>query len=471
MTGRPLRLVGTGEMGPIRAADPGTRHGIGPARLSGGIQPRLSAGAEEVIAPPRQAPLLDAPVRYARDAPDRLSGPDPDGLWDHLDRFGPRPDASGPAGDALIGTLEQIALTGRGGGHFPAARKWRAVLAAGGGGTVVANGAEGEPASAKDAALLQHRPHLVLDGLAAAVEAVGATEAVIWLHEGANDTQRALNRALAERRSAGLPDPQVRIATGPDRYLSGESSTIVRALSGGPALPEFRRRPAAVDGIDGRPTLLHNVETLARVALAARTGADGYTETSMATVVGRGSRLALEVDAGRTIGQVVHAHLHPSMAPHAVLLGGYGGTWLPWHAAAGIRFSEPALRAAGASLGAGLIAPLPAGACGIAETAAVVDYLANSSAAQCGPCLFGLRAIADLMLALADGQALRGDVRRLVQFAGEVDGRGGCHHPDGAVRLVRSALQTFADDVQAHLRQRVCLHDGDHGVLPVPGRQ
>ena len=110
-------------------------------------------------------------------------------------------------GDGLVDLLAEAALTGRGGGHFPAAAKWRTVRATtrrtGVLPIVVANAAEGEPASAKDAALLARRPHLVLDGLADAAEAVAATEAVIWLHDSAHELNRVVVHALQERRAAG----------------------------------------------------------------------------------------------------------------------------------------------------------------------------------------------------------------------------------------------------------------------------
>ena len=104
----------------------------------------------------------------------------------------------------------------------------------------MANGAESEPASGKDAALLQLRPHLVIDGLNATVRATRATRGVVWLHQGATHSRTAIERALVERRAAGVVDAPITIAEGPARYLTGESSTIVRALSGGPALPRAR---------------------------------------------------------------------------------------------------------------------------------------------------------------------------------------------------------------------------------------
>jgi len=411
-------------------------------------------------------------------------------LDDHLRRYGPAPRATGSAGPALVQTLEAIRLTGRGGGHFSVAAKWRAVMAATtadpGGVTLVANGAEGEPASAKDAALLELRPHLVLDGLALAAEVTGARSAVVWLHEGAWAAHAALLRALAERQAARLLGPEVSVRVGPDRYLTGESSAVLRALSGGPALPELRRVPAAVSGLNGSPTLLHNVETLARVAVAARTGSDRYPATSLVTVLAHGRRTVLELPETTTIAGAVAAAAALATSggspaeqvpaelfavdpvPQAVLVGGYGGSWLRWDVAAGLPLRDDALRLAGAGLGAGVLATLPAAACGLLETAVVADYLARSSARQCGSCLFGLRAIADELADLVRGEGGRRRLRLLERHAAEVDGQGACHHPDGAVRLIRTALATFTDDLQSHLRRGRCRQPGAPGVLPVP---
>ena len=146
----------------------------------------------------------------------------------------------------------------------------------------------------------------------------------------------------------------------------------------------------------------------------------------------------------------------------AVLLGGYGGSWAPWAEVADVTLNEAALRAHGISLGAGVLMPLPAGTCGVRRTGEISAYLADSSARQCGPCLFGLREVADLLLDLADGRTKRRDPALLERFLTEIDGRGGCRHPDGAVRMVASALRTFAEDVTAH-RGRGCLYERRDG--------
>lgn len=390
-------------------------------------------------ATPATRRLLVADVRLRPGGPADPVHPVPAERWDeHLDALGPRP-AGHPT---LLSRLD--GLTGQGGAHVPTAVRWRAALTGSGPLTVVANGAESEPVAAKDGTLLRQRPHLVLDGLALAAETLGAERAVVWLHGDDDGARAALGSALAERARSG--DPHVEVVTGPAHYLAGESSAIARALHGGPTLPTVRRRP-----VPGAPrTLVQNVETLARVALLAR--GEEAPRTRLLTVLGD-ERGVVEVDTATTFGALLGRQGHTP--PQAVLLGGYGGLWAPWERVADLPVDEAALRATGLTLGAGVVAPIGAALCGVRQTAAVVAYLASMSARQCGPCLFGLPALADGLAALADGRRTA-SVDRLLADAALVEGRGACHHPDGAARLVASAVSTFADDVTAHAAGRPC---------------
>jgi NADH:ubiquinone oxidoreductase subunit F (NADH-binding) len=101
------------------------------------------------------------------------------------------------------------------------------------------------------------------------------------------------------------------------------------------------------------------------------------------------------------------------------------------------------------------------------ETARVARYLADESAGQCGPCVFGLGSIAGALEELAAGRSYQAD--RLQRWLGQVDGRGACHHPDGAVRMIRSALRVFGPEIDRHARGW-CCGKRPPGVLPVPGR-
>lgn len=382
-------------------------------------------------------------------------------LADLMDRVGPRPRGTAE----LIGVLEREGLTGHGGAHVPTWMKWRAALRAGGPLTVVANGAESEPLSAKDATLLQQRPHLVLDGLALAAEALGARRAVVWLHGADEVTRAAVQAAINERRAARTAEPLLEVVAGPTHYLAGESSAITQALNGGPALPTARRRGTDA-AADSPRTLVQNVETLARLALIAR----GYppTATMLLTVLTPVGREVLEAPRGTPFTDVLElTGWLRGRPPKAVLLGGFGGMWVHWRDVERLTFDEAELRAVGLTAGAGVVAPLPAGSCGLAETAAMAEYLASMSARQCGPCLFGLPALAEGVRLLAAGTATRRERIQVRADLRAVAGRGACHHPDGATRLITSALAVFEHDLDQHARGRVCPGSGEI-TLPVP---
>jgi NADH:ubiquinone oxidoreductase subunit F (NADH-binding) len=397
-----------------------------------------------MTAPPTTRGLLDVP------------GP---ALADHLAVRGPL-----PAGDGAT-LAARAALTGRGGAAFPTAGKLRAVAAeaaaTGRAAVVVGNGAEGEPAAAKDRVLLIREPHLVLDGLQLVARSLGATDVVLAADAA---LLPGLAGALAERRGE-LP---VRLHGAARTFLAGERSALVAALDGGPALPRAKEPPVRRRGVAGRPTLVLNVETLARLALVAR-GDDGAAARTLVTRHeerhGAPVQEVLEVTAGARLDDV----LVLDQRVQAVLVGGYHGTWLPVAVARGVRLSGDGLAAVGASLGAGVLAALPADRCGIRETARVVGHLARESAGQCGPCFNGLPRIAAALELLArpgpPAPALVGDVAR---WCGLVTGRGACHHPDGTVRLVASALQVFGAELDAH-QQRTCTAPSDRPFLPVPG--
>ena len=412
--------------------------------------------------------LLDGAAVLPRHRTESLTGLTAQDLQTHRQVFGREPQIVGS--DNVLAALHEIGLTGRGGGHFPVVAKWRSVMNAAPGGTVVANGAEGEPGCAKDAVLLQTRPHLVLDGLVAAMNTIGAADGVVWLHDGADATARSVSRALAERAAAGVVDPPIRVLLAPDRYLSGEATSIIRTLEGGPTLPRYVANPAQPWSSGQRSVLVHNAETLARVGRLVLGGVEAYQPTSLLTVINDTHRVVVEVGPLSTIGDVIDATWRSpdGHAPQAILLGGYGGSWVPWATAHMLPVDVAGLRATGLSVGAGLIGPLPVSACGLEESARLVRYLAGQSARQCGPCVFGLGAVSELADALAGGRLTTSARRRLDRFMREVSGRGACRHPDGAIRMLASALEVFDADVHMHRRGRTCSAP-THAVMPVPG--
>jgi NADH:ubiquinone oxidoreductase subunit F (NADH-binding) len=384
-----------------------------------------------------------------------LAAASPD-LAAHEARYG---DLARPVRGRLLAELEAAGLVGRGGAGFPAWRKM-AASTSGRNPVVIANAAEGEPASAKDATLLTVAPHLVLDGLQLAASAVGAREAHLYVRPGR--AEAAAQAALAERRARQRDPVEVRVTRASGHFLDGEETAVLAALEGRPALPRDKRQPAAVSGLRGRPTLLHNVETLAHLALVARNGASWFRGagtpdepgTFLATVSGDvASPAVVEAGYGVPLPELLAGAGGASAPLQAVLVGGYHGAWvpLPFGADTDLRISRAGLGAHGATPGAGVVVALRANACGLEASAKVLAYLARQSARQCGPCLNGLPALAATMTDLAQGRATGDAPRRVERLAELVERRGACHHPDGTVRFARSALRTFGDDVRAHL--------------------
>jgi NADH:ubiquinone oxidoreductase subunit F (NADH-binding) len=405
------------------------------------------------------------------------------GLLEHERLHGPLSlrDGQDPArrhsASRLVDLIEWSGLTGRGGAGFPTGRKLRSVAAGKGTPVVVANGSEGEPASAKDKLLLSRAPHLVLDGISLAAYAVGADRAFLAVHDQEARLGRNLKAAVAARAAAGIDPVPIEVFGIPSRYVSSEQSAIVHYLNDGIALPTFSPPRTHERGFDGRPTLVNNAETLAHVALIARhgerwfrsAGVPGAPGTMLVTVSGAVARPGVyEIEAGMPIGAVLMSAGGLIERCQAILTGGYFGAWLPADVAWHLPLTHRDTKSAGAALGAGVIIALPETSCGLAETARVVRYLAEETAGQCGPCVFGLPALAD---ALADAayHGQPGAARQASRLTDLVAGRGACKHPDGVTQLARSALDVFDLDVARHEERGPCYGIDRPPVLPLPG--
>jgi NADH:ubiquinone oxidoreductase subunit F (NADH-binding) len=390
----------------------------------------------------------------------------PAGLEAHLARFGPLPRRVD-----VTAAAEQAGLRGRGGAAFPTSVKLAAV-ARRRRPVVVANGTEGEPLSAKDKTLLVTAPHLVLDGVVLAASAVGAHDAVVCVERTATRVIAVLEGALTERH-----DPvTITLAETPSRYVVGEETALIHWLNGGDAKPTTVPPRPFERGVNGRPTLVQNVETLAHLALIARFGPSWFRSrgtpqdpgTTLVTIGGGVAKPGVyEVEQGSALLPTLHAAGLPDGPPPPVLVGGYFGTWLGPSAVATADLGQATLRGVGASFGCGVLWALPADGCGLAESARVAHWFADQSAGQCGPCVNGLPAIAGTLDALVAGRNTGAAVEHLGRYAALVMGRGACHHPDGAARLVTSAVQVFGDEIERHARLGPCPATA-RPALPTP---
>ncbi|MEU8248142.1 NADH-ubiquinone oxidoreductase-F iron-sulfur binding region domain-containing protein [Nonomuraea sp. NPDC048916] len=377
----------------------------------------------------------------------------------------------------LIAQVNEVDMRGRGGAAFPFGRKLRAVADAAGAkeSVVLVNGAEGEPASSKDAMLLVRTPHQVLDGAILAAEALNAREVVVATVAG-ELAEASISAAVAERRAANVAGAKeshirIRVVGLQERFISGEGGALVRGVNGEEAVPPGRKRRASTSGVDGLPTLLSNTETYAQLALLAELGPQKYAEVGTSrepgTVLlsvsgGAATNAVVEVPAGTMLADVLD--LCDAEPGDGVLIGGYHGAFLSPEMAVSAVISREGMKKAGGELGAGIVVPLGANTCPLGEAARVTAYLAAQSSGQCGPCRLGLPDIARQMLALTDGSGSQDAIRRSVRA---VERRGACFHPDGTARFVLSALEAFEADIALHRDYGSCGRPV-RGVLPLP---
>ncbi|MFE3640826.1 NADH-ubiquinone oxidoreductase-F iron-sulfur binding region domain-containing protein [Streptomyces sp. NPDC059169] len=435
-----------------------------------GTAPEEAAGA---------APSATAKATRVRSldpgSPGTLLGRDPgvtEGSAAYLESGGYRnPDR--PA--ELLRLIGDAGLLGRGGAGFPAAVKLAAVRDADGVPVVVANGEEGEPGSVKDRWLLSARPHLVLDGLARAAAITGAEQGYVYLSDPLAAAR--VRRALAEH-PAPLP---IDVVETDHSYVAGEETAVVRRINGGPALPTAKPPRPYQRGVADRPTLVSNVETLARIALVAahpdlrhriaRSTLLTLSADRGTAAAANGTALLAEARYGTTLGALAE-EADAADASGALMGGLFGGLVGRGWSSLGVEPS--ALSAAGTALGCGAIRFLAPGACPVSTAADAVDTLAAGSARQCGVCVSGTTAIRDALRQLTTGTAEPDTAERLERWSARLPGRGACGLLDAAASTAGSILRAFPGLVRSHLDATcpTCASvpptDGGRLVVPVP---
>ena len=346
--------------------------------------------------------------------------------------------------EQVLTLVRDSGLVGHGGGGFPTATKIDS--ARGQRPDLIVNACDGEPLVHKDTALLERRPLLLADGIAVLQQILRPRRTMIAVHAGTADVARTM-----------ITTGQITadVLAVPDRYVSSEASALASLANGGEARPRYRDRPltAGTPGRRGRSTLVLNAETVARLAAIVLRGS--ATDTRLISLAGDLQRpTVIETSLHTRLDDLVLG-AGPTAHPRAVLVGGYGGRWYDTAGLCGRTVGE-----LGSDLGAGLIM-VHADGCPLRKVAAILAYLADQTAGQCGPCMFGLPAIASDWQALLDPAAAVDAEQRLRRRLPTITGRGACHHPDGAVTMAASALQVFGTDVVAHRTGR-CV---GHGAL------
>jgi len=387
------------------------------------------------------------------------------------------------------GTIQEVILSGlrgRGGGGFSTGRKWQSVResarSVGGGNRafVVANGAEGEPGTFKDRAIMRANPFAVVEGVAIAAWAVGAERAFIAVKERFEPETARLAQAIEEMEDAGLVgDVPIQVVLGPDHYLYGEETGLLEVIEGNDPWP--RNVPPYVQGLfattpnegwsagvgvatefeSANPTVVNNVETLATVSQVLARGPEWHrslgTERSpgfvVATVVGDVVRPGVgEVELGTPLRQVIDevgGGVRPGRSVRAVLSG------VSNPVVTGDQLDVPCSYEGMEAIGTGLGA---AGFIVFDDTTSMVEvaqlisrFLYVESCGQCPACKLGCGAVTDRLDVLAAGEATPDDLEVVAFRLETVTDGNRCYLPVEERRVVSSLLQAFPEDVAAAL--------------------
>jgi NADH-quinone oxidoreductase subunit F len=384
----------------------------------------------------------------------------------------------GPA--ATIAEITASGLRGRGGGGFPTGRKWASIAGAGPGVRyVVGNGAEGEPATFKDRAILRANPYQVVEGLIVASFAVGASASYIALKASFHQEIEAVTRAIQEMQAAGIcRDCTVTVVQGPDEYLFGEEKALLEVIEGKPPLPRlfppYEHGLFATDVVTGwepkagerspNPTLVNNVETLASVPHILARGADWFrsmgTEGSpgnlVCTVVGDVVAPDVgEVELGTSLGDVIDA-VGSGVGAGRSVKAVISGVANPVVTDLSIPLTYEGFEAAGSGMGAGGFAVFDDTACMVEVARLLSRFLYVESCGQCPPCKLGSGEITARLTRIEAGAGDVEDVEVIRYWLDRVTDGNRCFLAVEERLVVGSILGTFMDEFAEHLGAGRC---------------
>ena len=313
---------------------------------------------------------------------------------------------------AIRDDVEHSGLTGCGGAHFPVFRKWGFALKNPGPRALIINGQEGEPGSLKDRYLMQHHPHLVVEGAALAATALSADEITFVIDPHFTAGWEGLTTALADLHSR-FPDlaGRCRLVKGPRLYVCGEETALIALLEGNRPEPQLRPPFPTDRGLHGWPTVVHNVETMSWLPRIMHLGGAAFAETGPFKLVVVNGDVQLPgvytVRLGMPLGGVIElaGGLKPAPEQGGVLqafaAGGPSGGFLPAHLST-VRLDNQALREVGAALGSGTIRVMNTERNLLLETLHTAEFFADASCGRCTPCRVGTVQLRELLRGLAD---------------------------------------------------------------------
>ncbi len=377
----------------------------------------------------------------------------------------------------VIDLLIASNLRGRGGAGFPAGRKWSFMpkdpdLEK----YVCVNTDEGEPGTFKDRELVEKDPHQIIEGVVIASYAVGAKKAFVYIRGefflGVKRWIKAIDDAYAQgylgKNILGSPfSLDLSVHRGAGAYICGEETALIESLEGKRGQPRKKPPYPANVGLWGKPTLVHNVETLANVPHIVNHGAEWYT--SIGTPKSSGPKLfcisghvrnrgVFELPLGVPLRDLIFEYgggMSRGKQLKAVIPGGASTPMLlPSQLDTPMAFET--LEAAGTMLGTGAVVVMDEATCMVDVARRLLRFFAHESCGHCTPCRVGTRRILEILERLERGKGISGDVERLEEIAHGIQGNTFCPMGDAAINPVLSGLNLFRAEYEYHIQHKRC---------------
>jgi NADH-quinone oxidoreductase subunit F len=377
----------------------------------------------------------------------------------------------------VIAAVEKSGLRGRGGGGFPAGKKWRSCREAKGDVRyLVCNGDEGDPGAFMDRSIMEGDPHSVIEGMIIAAFAIGSHQGYLYVRNEYPLAVKNLGIALEQAREYGFLgknifnsgfDFEIRINRGGGAFVCGESSALMASLEGRAGEPRAKYIRSVERGLWDKPTNLNNVETYANVPEIIARGADWFASygtagskgTKVFSLVGKVKNTGLvEVPMGITLRDIIFkigGGILNDREFKAVQTGGPSGGCIPKSLIdMPVDFDE--LTKAGSMMGSGGMIVMDDTDCMVDVAKYFTKFLEEESCGKCTPCREGTRRMKEILIDISEGRGTEESIPVLEELAEALTLGSLCALGSTAANPFLSTLRHFRDEYEAHIKERRC---------------
>jgi NADH:ubiquinone oxidoreductase subunit F (NADH-binding)/(2Fe-2S) ferredoxin/ferredoxin len=379
--------------------------------------------------------------------------------------------------EQVLEEIKKSNLRGRGGGGFPAGRKWEECRNAPGDiKYVIVNADEGDPGAYMDRSLLEGNPHSVLEGLIIGAYAIGSHEGYIYVRQEYPLAVENVGTAIEQAKEHGFLgenifgsgfDFTVKVHRGAGAFVSGESSALMTAIEGRVGEPRPKYIHTAIKGVRDRPSCLNNVETWATVPLIINRGADWFAQlgtqgskgTKIFSLVGKVNNTGLvEVPMGITLRDIIYkigGGIPGDKKFKAVQTGGPSGGCIP-EEQLDMKVDFDELAKAGSMMGSGGMIVMDEDTCMVDVARYFLDFLSDESCGKCVPCREGIRQMLKILTNISKGEGKEGDIELLEELSQVTRDASLCALGRTAANPVLSTIHYFRDEYEAHIKEKRC---------------